>query len=163
MQTKARKRSVWLLYDYQWHLIEMANTLSLQLSYIGTVTGELFHHLGASYIRIYKADSHSISWRVRDLRRVLLFLCLWGGGRVPRENEQITAGSISGSAGFQWPEDKLKPDQGLGVWKKVPRGGKDAEEILNNWRCTIGMIPMEGKTDSWGAKLRIRNISSGKK
>lgn len=69
------------------HLTEMANTLSLQLRYMRAVTGELFPHLGTSkYIKQVVILFHG---EVRDLRRVLLLFCQWGGGRVPRENEEM--------------------------------------------------------------------------
>lgn len=65
----------------------MANTLSFQLGYTPTVTGELFPQLRASkYIKQIGLLFHE---ELRDLRRVPLLFCLWGGGRVPRENEEM--------------------------------------------------------------------------
>lgn len=40
---------------------------------------------------------------------------------------------------------------------------KDAEEILDNCRYTIRMIPMEGEAILGGKKLRIRNVSLSEK
>lgn len=40
---------------------------------------------------------------------------------------------------------------------------KDAEEILDNCRYTIRMIPMEGEAILGGKKLRIRNVPLSEK